>query len=215
MKHVFPFLFAGLLVLTVLPASAQLHAFGVKAGVSSATQGGGFAELYKDLDGDVGRRTGAVVGGFVQLAAGNLPFLIQPELLYTMKGVTLGGDGLVERELNVNYLDIPVLARFDFDAGSVSPFVTAGPVLSILVGSSAEREGVEFDVGDELKSSDVALSVGGGVAFGAVDVELRYAHGLSNITTSDDEDEGAKNRWIGVAVGYTLGGQGQAAQRNR
>ena len=216
MKHLLSTLLTVALLAVALPAGAQsIQVYGVKGGLSSATHGGGFADLYERLDGDVGRRTGITLGGFLQFAPESLPFVLQPEALFTMKGSTLGGSGLVEREINMNYLDIPVLARFDFDAESVMPFVVAGPVLGILVGSSGEREGVEIEVDDELKSTDFGLAIGAGVALDQLDVELRYTHGLINVTQSDDEDESAKNRWIGLVVGYKLGGSATAARRNR
>jgi len=175
--------------------------FGITAGVNWSTVAGDDVE-------DAKRKTGLMAGGLVVLPVAP-SFSIQPELLYTMKGAGSEGDG--DFSVKINYIEIPVLARFDIQTtGGAKPFIYGGPSLAFKVGCSVEgNEGgvkVNIDCDDsnnqfgfpEFKSFDYGLVIGGGLAFDVsgktLSIGARYNHGLGKVI----EDSDAKNRVISI-----------------
>lgn len=174
--------------------------FGITAGVNSATFGGSDAE-------DAKRRTSGMIG--VLLVAPVTPvFAIQPELLYTMKGAKFN-DGTFEATLKMNYVEIPVLARFDFaSSGGVKPFFYVGPAISFKLSCdvSASFQGAtstsDCDQASEgeanVKSVDYGAIVGAGLAFDVsgrmFTLGARYDHSLSKVS----EDSDIKHRVISL-----------------
>jgi hypothetical protein len=188
---------------THAPVSAQVEAVGFRLGLSRATLGGGFAELAEDNGFDLGSRSGFVAGAFVDygLRGVHERLSIQAGLELAQKGNRIDFDGESFRTLDLTYVEIPVLANVSFERGSDRAYVLAGPVLSFKQGASGTIDGEPTDPDDELKGSDVGLALGVGAQRDRFGVELRYAHGLPNITTHSDPDESAKNRqWTLVAT---------------
>lgn len=198
---------AGLLIAPILgTAVAQSAAptpprrVGITVGVNSSTIDGTDAQ-------DAKRRTGIMAG--VLLVAPVTPiFAIQPELLYTMKGAKFNDAG-VTGTLKMNYIEIPVLARFDVSSSSgVRPFFYVGPSISFKASCdlTAEFQGrSETTSCDDatagqtnIKSVDYGAIVGAGLAFDvsgrAFTLGARYDHSLAKI--SDDSD--IKHRVISV-----------------
>jgi hypothetical protein len=198
---------AGLLVAPLLGTAAAQSAaptpsarFGITLGVNSSTLGGSDAK-------DAKRRTGIMAG--VLLVAPVTPvFAIQPELLYTMKGAKFEDTG-VTGTLKMNYIEIPVLARFEMpSSGGVKPFFYVGPSISFKLscdvtaefqGQSESASCDDPTIGEaNVKSVDYGALVGAGLAFDvsgrAFTLGVRYDHSLAKL--SDDSD--IKHRVISV-----------------
>jgi len=166
-------------------AAAQSIGGGVKGGLSLAdvpniTDG---VDAASDI---MERRIGYAVGGFVAIRFGN-GFSIQPEALYTQKGVgatASGGTASSEFRLKADYVDVPILGRFTFGKG-LRGYVFAGPSLNFLISAKAKSgffgTASEIDVSEDVESIEAALVLGGGIEIGPLLVEARWSEGLTNI----------------------------------
>lgn len=190
--------------------TAPKPTFGVLAGIDFATLGGSDVQ-------DAGSRTGLTIGGFATFHM-NHRWGIEPELLFSQKGATeeSGGDKVT---LKMNYIEIPVLARFDLPTtGQVHPFFLTGPTLSFQTTCDGEESSGGTTVSascDDInqaspgslpkKTFDLGATFGAGVVFPAgkkmnLSVGLRYNLGL--VDTFDHAD--AKNRTWALVAGLTF-----------
>ncbi|RTQ53441.1 PorT family protein [Hymenobacter gummosus] len=149
-------------------------------------------------------------GGFTLNAPLNSDgfFCVQPELLYSQKGMKIVDDAMVQR---LHYLDLPVLARINADG-----FIfEAGPQLGYLL---AQKQTVQDDAlpGGYAESTDLSgyhrLDVGyvAGVGYqlaNGLGLTLRYNGGLRNLPTAESGFTGARNSAFQLFAGYTFGGQ--------
>ena len=185
-----------LLFVAVVAFSAASYAqgvsFGVKAGLNFASQkweAGGFSV---SPDG----RTAFHVGGFVT-AMFSEKFGLQPELLYNSVG-----SGEEDFELQMDYLSVPVLFRYQ-------PIellnIHAGPQFGFLLSAKSDGEDVkEFAKGLDLGAAFCAgVDLPMGIGFTA-----RYIAGLSNVMDDEGDSEGieVKNNVFQISVSYRFGG---------
>lgn len=153
-------------------SNAQSIRFGVKGGlnVSNFT---GYQEDVKSL-------TGFHIGGFTELKVGK-KFAIQPEFLFSTQGTTVEGfDGNSNSSIKLNYINIPVLAKYYItDAFTVE----AGPQIGFLL--SAKNQG--DDVHDLYKTLDFGLNIGCGYEFtDNIALGVRYTFGLTNVADNSE-----------------------------
>lgn len=182
-----------------LSLGAQETTFGVKAGIN-------FANLGGDADGDA--ITSLHAGGVVEIGISE-KFSFQPELLFSAQGSKseYNEDGFsAEDKLKLNYINIPLMAKFYVAEGFS---VEAGPQIGFLLSANAEGKetfeggsiSYEQDVKDSVKGTDFGLNLGfgykleGGLNFGA-----RYNLGLSNVSEEDDAE--VTNGVFQISVGY-------------
>lgn len=156
-------------------ANAQSTRFGVKGGlnISNFT---GYQEDVKSL-------AGFHIGGFAEIKVSK-KFAIQPEFLFSTQGTTIEGyDGNSNANVKVNYLNIPILAKYYItDTFSVE----AGPQIGFLLSAKSRGE----DVNDLFKSTDYGLNLGIGYDFTEnFAVGLRYTIGLSDIADVPDDSQ--------------------------
>ncbi|MCB4797553.1 porin family protein [Neotamlana laminarinivorans] len=202
MKNLF---LTAIAVLSFLSITAQEEAirFGAKAGLNIASLGGDI----EDYDSKLGFNIGAVA----EIPVGE-KFAIQPELLFSTQGAKLeesGTDYSYEDKLKLNYLNIPVMAKFYVAEGFS---IQAGPQIGFLVKAESEYEEVyngetfsgDEDIKDYLKSVDFGLNFGLGYQLSSgIFIDGRYNLGLSNINDQDDADEfEITNGVIQFSVGY-------------
>lgn len=176
-------------------AQSEDMKFGVKAGLNISNLGG-------DMETD-GSRTGLHIGGVAEFKISET-FSVQPEILYSMMGAKVKEADfesldVVEYDINLDYLSIPIMAKYYVAEGFS---VEAGPYVSFLM--SAKEDG--NDAKDYYKGVDFGL--GGGVAYDlpmGVFFQIRYSAGLSDINDFEVEGlESAKitNNALQVSVGY-------------
>lgn len=96
------------------------------------------------------------------------------------------------------------MVRQSFEAGSITPWVGGGLLLSLNVAASGRVRDAEVDVSDEVSGTDFGLSFEAGAGRGDWDFGLRYVFGLSNVSTSSDADEAVENRGLQLTVAYNL-----------
>ena len=185
-------------------ALAQGLSFGVKGGLNLSSVTGADAtgaEAY----------SGMVAGGYLTLSL--LPSLaVQPEILFSQKGWNASGDFLgvpIVGKYRVNYLEIPVLAKFSFGV-LVKPYVLVGPYFATRMSSTWEETAAGITLSgsmdDYIKSSDMGFVLGAGVSTPIkLSFEARYSGGFSTIS---EELLGVTPDWknsnISVMVGYAI-----------
>jgi len=81
--------------------------------------------------------------------------------------------GTVTLDPNARYLSIPVLLRYTFGRGTISPYVVAGPTLEVMVGHD------DFVVFDEMDTANLGLQLGVGAEMGNIGASLRYVRDLN------------------------------------
>ncbi len=158
------FLTVFLLALSIQSAYAQ---FGIRAGINFAT----FNNAIDDLD----SRTGLLIGAYYDINIPVIPLSIQPEVTYNQKGAAEGG-----AEVQVDYIEVPVLAKLSFAPGPVSPHIYAGPYVGFVLDSKVSSNGVSLDVDNA--ETDFGGIVGAGIDINAgvtsINLGARYGFGL-------------------------------------
>lgn len=128
-----------------------------------------------------------LVGGIVLRGDVSDTFSIQAEALYSVKG-TRFEVGSIRTDIDLNYLEIPVLVRFgppaDGPAGwlrlSGGPYVARLLGARVRVGSAASRE-------LELNAWDLGWVAGIGAAVGPLQIDFRYGGGVSDLAPEFDD----------------------------
>ena len=184
----------------LLPTTAAAQEIGVTAGGSSAVLV--FDPAQDRLEGP-DHRAGFLGGAFVRTPLHSRAD-VQIEFLLSQKGAKqlfrLGD------ELALTDIEVPVLIRFKLhqpDAPGVHLF--AGPTFAFTTTAKYHDEGVSEDVKSDLdRTTDVGLTVGGGVQFGRATLDARYTWGLGALLTDGDTGASLKNRTFSVTAALTL-----------
>ena len=182
---------------------AQGLSFGIKGGLNLSSANGAWAK-------GVESRTGMAAGGYLTLSL-LPPFAIQPEILYSQKGWKASGDASGvpwTGEYRVNYVEVPVLAKFSFGM-LVKPYILAGPYYATKIsGSWKETVGDTTTTGimDYVRDSDMGFVLGAGISTPIkLSFEARYSNSISTIYK---EIGGVTYDWknsnISVMVGYAI-----------
>ena len=190
-----------LLTVSVGVMYAQVR-FGGRAGLNLANVGGD-----NDME-DVENRIGFHLGVMAQHTL--MPnIIVQPELIYTNKGYTWEDtdteDGItikMESTVKLDYIELPLLFKYDMPMNNMSLQPYLGPSLGFLMKAEVEAEasanGISVsdteDIKDEISSIDLGLNLGVDAIVGKnIMVGLRYNLGLINLDDSKDEDDNSKS----------------------
>jgi hypothetical protein len=167
---------------SVIAQSAGIE-FSVVAGVSKSSIYGD-SESYKD---PVGGMAGVIVN-FARILDESIGF--RAELNLSMQGAKWEddwGEGLVKGSTNLLYLNLPIIARYQFKNGF---YGEAGVQPGFLLSAKDKYEGASEDVKDYFNKFDFSIPLGVGYEFkNNLGVGLRVVPGLSNI----NEDDSAKD----------------------
>ncbi len=199
-KHVVSILTILALLLMVGQADAQLSFNkGVKVGYQSSN-----LEFDSNELSNFTSRAGFTAGGFLEVdLLGPLDF--QGELLYSQKGTgfdTPQGDV----DLRLNYLEVPVLAKFTLLKLPVVSFnVQGGMYWASKLGEDFEPSTFNPFPDDFFENSDTGFTVGVGSKFNLALVKLfieaRYSKGTSDISDTDPE---VKNQAFLLSAGVAF-----------
>lgn len=184
---------------TIAAIALIMAAFGVKAQQVEIIPKAGFSVSSQSIKGGKNNKSkvGFQGGVGVNIFTGSGGFSIQPELNFINKGISTKV-GKVKNNYSLNYLELPVLAKY-----SIGPvYLNAGPSIGFLLGQNNKSK----EALGKLKTVDFGLQMGLGVAIpagpGKLVVDGRYALGLSNI--SDVKGANIKNRSFAFSVGYAI-----------
>lgn len=141
-----------------------------------------------------GSRIGFSAGLLVDIPVTRL-ISVQPELSYSQKGAKFSGTGTVEYQgnyysvdedwiLQLDYVDLIILAKISITKGNTKPYLIAGPGLGYLASSklkvTAKVEGdsnSDSSDADFFRNLDYHVNVGAGLDFNdVVRLEFRYYH---------------------------------------
>ncbi|MEO8532458.1 MAG: porin family protein [Flavobacterium sp.] len=174
-------------------ANAQETRFGVKGGLNVSTLTGRYEDDTKSL-------IGFHVGGFAEIKIIKR-LAIQPEVLFSTQGAKFDGFGGDKYDSKLNYLNIPVLAKFFITEKFT---VEAGPQIGFLLSAKIDGE----DSKDYYKSADFGFNLGAGYNFtDDLSVGIRYTVGLSGVYDTDNEDvddyiDSSKNSNLALSLAY-------------
>lgn len=219
---------------------AQFNNFGFSFGVNFAKWSGdadSFAndlsfvmnqEGFSGIDFEAKARTGVSFGIFYEYKFNKL-LLIRPELTYTMKGAKFRHEGPVtftydyetyfvdlkeDLIMVMNYIELPVLLRFNFVdiEKKTVPYLIAGPCISYLVTSKmkvkvdvdGEKE-TDSEKYDEFESFDWGLYGGLGIAFSkSASLELRYNYNFKPVVKEKYDDGYEVNNSM-ISINFMMG----------
>jgi hypothetical protein len=178
-------------------ASAQVQ-FGVKAGYNLAS----VSQSGSQNDNGLKSKSGFHGGVFASLPIAE-SFFLQPELVYSGQGAseTQNNETI---NLNYNYLNIPVLAKYQSAMGL---FAETGPQVGFLLSANVSGGGVSMDIKDQSQSIDFSWAFGVGYKLSNIPlgIDARYNLGFTNIL-KDSPDETVKNSVFQIGLFYMFGG---------
>ena len=174
--------------------------FGVKGGLNASKM------KWEAMDPKF--KIGAQVGGFVTYHF-NDAWALQTELLYTLQGcrfelIEVGETAMEEKTImykrNAHYLNIPILARFQFTRRL---YLELGPQVGFQLAAYQKYNDERYRI-EATKPVDVALAGGVGYAFNEhLDLNFRYVHGFLPVHKYLGSDEfKATNRSMQLSLGY-------------
>jgi hypothetical protein len=159
------------------PAIQSSHSEGVGVGVKVGW-------LFSALSGDninVNNRQG-LIGGLWFGGNRSRPLGVMGELLYARKN---GGTALNGQNIDLYYLEIPVLMRLNIGAPTANGgrfYVLAGPSFDVLLKGKQE----DLDVKSNYSSVDVGVKFGAGFEIVRLLIEAQTNIGLTNILNSSN-----------------------------
>jgi len=193
------FIIAFLLTTTFMGANAQLLPslqFGVKAGLN-------FSSLKSDNDRFLAAstRTGYQAGVWARIGGAGVHF--QPELYVTGKSSEAKlVEGNEEGKVSFTSLDLPLLLGTRIGLGPAGLRIVAGPVVSFVVDKNIAQSLQQVTNFGDYKNQAWAVTGGLGLDISSFRVDLRYEHGLSELSKNDNAPQ-KLNLWT-VGVGYRL-----------
>jgi len=195
--------------------------FGAKAGLIFAD----ITETPREWAQEKSSKTGFTGGVFANYAFDE-HFSIQPELLYTQRGVVDKlYEGIVSVDLaaSFDYVELPVLLKYAFPLGdSFKPFIIAGPCVAFTLSSELELSASVLSATVDFSSlthvTDFLLVAGAGfdvpVGKGSLVFDARFTRGFTNVILSGDfeingstrtiEEDDFKNYGFSFTLGYRL-----------
>lgn len=213
MKNTFIFMVLAASMLLSNQIFAQIG-FGGRVGVNLSNYNFELDEESEDFD----TKAGLDIAGIVNIGLSE-NFSLQPELHFIQKGYKVEesfGGFSSEGKLTLNYLEIPILAKYAFGTETIKAFALAGPSFGFAAtgksefcfNGECESEDFEFDENDGFNRNEVSLNLGAGIGFnagpGQLFLDVRYLLGLSNLNDDDSVDGTVKSRGLNIGVGYMI-----------
>lgn len=203
-------------------AAAGNVSFGFKAGLNVTS----ITDNPPSWDPELSYKAG-IGAGFFLIYRFNNSLSLQPELLYSQRGVqtTLLDYDVVSIDMTAefDYVELPLLLVYRVPLkGSFRPILYAGPVLSYLLSSelafSASILSVSVDFSSVTHVNDFGGIVGTGfeweVGDGIITFDIRYQLGFTNVIVGGDfdlngspetiEGDDIKNQGFAFLIGYVF-----------
>jgi hypothetical protein len=179
---------------------------GIRAGMNVANLSSSVGSVPQGVSvttADTNTKVGFQFGAYLKIMTSE-KFGIQPELIYSQMGASAptGQTG----SLNLNYLSIPVLLRFNVTKNFS---LQAGPQLGVLLAASQSNGSTTIDTKDATNATDLGGAFGFGLDFGKFNVGARYYLGFSNLIKDLPAgfDIKQKTNAFQLVLGYQLFGK--------
>jgi hypothetical protein len=173
----------------LLAISVSFSQFGIKGGIDLGTFSGADKSVggvdpthYTGFAGGISYRIGLIAG-----------LALQPELMYIQKGA-IYEDPNNKITMKLQYLDIPVLVKFNFPIPVVSPYIEGG--VSYGMPFSAKEKDEQITNGmtgassetniKHVTKSDFSIVFGAGVDLLFLDLDARYVLGQKKLSDVSD-----------------------------
>ena len=194
----------------VMPTAAEGQSLliGLKGGVNVSDfniQEPGFEQATESI-------TGIVGGVFLEVGLGGL-FAIRPEVLFSQRGFS-DESGIVPAELNVDYIEVPLLLVARLPSPIITPILFAGPFVSFENSCQLSGGGLTetidcIDDEVETESLEGGVTFGGGFELGAGPVTLlfdgRYNVGLTNVDATGETEAKSRTWSFMGGIGFGIG----------
>ncbi len=149
------------------------------------------------------------MGGLFLSVKPSRRFGIQAEVNYQQKGAKVRTGILTTTQLQLSYLEVPVMARFVyFGRGKTLPYLSTGPSFNVLL--NARNPSLrEPAVTQQYERFDLGWAAGGGLEIDLENkwwiIDLRYTHGLLNLS-SQANPPAVRNAvfTLSMALGFEL-----------
>lgn len=187
--------FTTILICCSGPAFSEGLSLGVKGGVN-------FANVTFEKTDAAKAKWLPVAGVFVTLPP-TLGISLQPEVLYSQKGASLGAG---QASVILDYLEVPVLARRSMTVFGHRLYFAGGPSIALRLRARTrvvfDDVTEEIDTSDDVSRFDVGVAAGGGVEFGSLVFDARYTFGLTDIDKDKAADAKSRNRVLSLTGGW-------------
>lgn len=168
--------FVAVLLVSLSAAAQKDPKFGLKGGLNISSLN------YSDNT-NADWRTGFHLGGLAHIHV-TPSFSLQPEVYYSSQGAKLPYSNNDKLNLNLSYINVPVLLQYNFANGMR---LQGGPQVGFLVGVSDKVNGEEINQRStaDYKTVDLSLPLGlSYLGYSGLGVDVRYNIGLTNISKS-------------------------------
>lgn len=184
-----------LVFIVILLASIGTSNLAFSQGTWGVEAGANFANIKgDDISEETDIRTALLLAVYYQYRLANSPIILQPELMYSQKGLEFGNDGV----LKLDYLVAAALAAYYFDVtGRAAPFVKAGPYVGFNVTAKQEFDGNEADV-DDVNDIDAGVIIRAGVQVDRFEIGARFSRGLTDVFDGEDGKHSIFGLFVGV-----------------
>ena len=205
------FLMSIVAVLMAAPSFAQYSSGGFTLSESTVYYGARIGMNLSTITGDgtddMKTKAGLTLGGVIGLRiSDSTPVFMESGLYFTQYGA--GGEG--KNEMNINYLEIPVLIKYGFQATdeiAVLPYI--GPTLAYGVSAKSKHEDSNGDVEstsgfgkNNLNHANVGIKLGCGAEWNKLYLEMGYHFGVTNILDDDKDTWHNGNFFVNFGVNF-------------
>ncbi|MBC3540436.1 porin family protein [Rufibacter sediminis] len=192
-------LFVAVLFTTYAAQAQDGIKLGVKAGANFSNWTG--KDVEEAFGTELDYKVGYHVGVFLDYSFSDFVSL-RPEVQLSNKGFKIDGDGDATVKAQVNYIDVPVLARINANG----LFFEGGPTIGFKVSSKLKMKDGDNEAStslDGIRTVDFGYAAGLGYELeNGLGIGLRYNGGFSKI--SEDGEGKVYNSNIQLALSYIL-----------
>lgn len=154
---------------------------------------------------DFSNAIGLNIGVDLQLKALDHLFL-KTGLAYSQKGYTSdrlqqGPLGSAARDVNLNYLELPLHLLYSSNQ-KIAPYISGGVYVAYLLGGKYEFVDSDFEsaLEAEIKNLDLGASASAGMRINSIALEIGYNFGLLNVSNNTSENSVRKTRSLSVLL---------------
>lgn len=140
-------------------------------------------------------------------------FALRPAVILSAKGSNYEIDS-VSHSLSPVFVEVPVLAIYNFGSGNVRFSLYAGPYISYGLGGykivgEDPLKNLKYGSGEnsDLRPFDVGFNFGAGITVKGMLISAQYGIGLANLSPDKSDGSEMKNQVIGISISQAFDGK--------